>query len=631
MVTWSQGESTVARLRLRGAAADPLAARLRIDRVLNEASLAPAALPPAAILCIRHLADPLPGSLALRGDASRATGAWTRAVASSVAALAEHAARPAVGAVPSDAAAIVFLDYAELLACLASDWCDGILASRWWWRSLFRGGDLQRLVPTVWRERAEYAPAAFEHLSRDTRLLPFVRKLDASDVAVLLDRVITAFGLPQLRVELTLLLKKDAIPPQRDVRGSVSPWTSRVPEASVPALRLDEQCLLGVSLMLQRAPAQARSPMFLQAVREWRRAQASIGGVVVETANASGATTRARTVAAAREQGVAVGDASDAVSARQLEAVAARSVRPGYELALSFPSSPRSGTGDRKSSTANHHNTIEATRATSDGAPPTAVATSRRRPAARDADALSAVPRNVVARPAEQRVVADTVHSAPAGPSVAPPLHKCDEPSVRSDRSPFGSAETEHAIAVATAGASALTTGALCAAPPVLPVATRFGGLFYLINAGIALELYGDFTSPARPGIALTIWDFVAAVGERLVGRRLRADPVWPMLATLAGREDGDEPGHEFSRFDRWLDHVMAYLRPRLALALRLTDRRAVGRVLLEHDARVFLTDSELHVVFSLVDLPIAVRLSGLDRNPGWVPAAGRRVAFEYE
>jgi hypothetical protein len=138
------------------------------------------------------------------------------------------------------------------------------------------------------------------------------------------------------------------------------------------------------------------------------------------------------------------------------------------------------------------------------------------------------------------------------------------------------------------------------------------------------------------------------------------------MLARLAGREDDDEPGHDFepprdwriptawfdrvpssrvwrhsrarrrrlespSRFDGWLDRVMAYLRPRLALALGVTDRRVVGRVLLEHDARVFLTQSELHVVFSLADLPITVRLSGLDRNPGWVPAAGRRVAFEFE
>jgi hypothetical protein len=195
---------------------------------------------------------------------------------------------------------------------------------------------------------------------------------------------------------------------------------------------------------------------------------------------------------------------------------------------------------------------------------------------------------------------------------------------------------------------------------------TRFGGLFYLINVGIFLELYGDFTAPAKPGISLPIWDFVAAIGERFVGTRVHADPVWPMLAGLAGREEDDAPGCNFeppaewripeawldpfppgtvwrrsrtprrrlesrSRFDGWLDQLVVYLRARLALALRLPDRRAIGRVLIEHDARVFLTNSELHVVLSLADLPLAIRLSGLDRDPGWVPAAGRRVAFEFE
>jgi hypothetical protein len=75
----------------------------------------------------------------------------------------------------------------------------------------------------------------------------------------------------------------------------------------------------------------------------------------------------------------------------------------------------------------------------------------------------------------------------------------------------------------------------------------------------------------------------------------------------------------------------MVYVRARLALALCLPDRRRVGRLLIAHDARVFVTDSELHVFFSLAHLPLAIRLSGLDRNPGWVPASGRQVAFEFD
>jgi hypothetical protein len=180
MVPWNRSETTVARLRLSGTAADPLAARLRIDRALNETSLAPPALPPSAILCIRRLADPLPGSIGSRGDWSPRHVAWRRALVSAVARMADRAARPALGEVPSDAPAIVFLDQAELLACLASDWCGGVLARRWWWRSLYRGRDLDRLAATVWQERAEHVPAAFEHLSRGVWLLPFVSRLDAA-------------------------------------------------------------------------------------------------------------------------------------------------------------------------------------------------------------------------------------------------------------------------------------------------------------------------------------------------------------------------------------------------------------------------------------------------------------------
>ena len=32
----------------------------------------------------------------------------------------------------------------------------------------------------------------------------------------------------------------------------------------------------------------------------------------------------------------------------------------------------------------------------------------------------------------------------------------------------------------------------------------------------------------------------------------------------------------------------------------------------------------------SLAALPIAIRLAGLDRDPGWIPAAGHAVAFRF-
>jgi hypothetical protein len=45
----------------------------------------------------------------------------------------------------------------------------------------------------------------------------------------------------------------------------------------------------------------------------------------------------------------------------------------------------------------------------------------------------------------------------------------------------------------------------------------------------------------------------------------------------------------------------------------------------------VTVTATHLDVFFSLADLPIAIRLSGLDRDPGWTPAAARFIAFHFE
>jgi hypothetical protein len=43
------------------------------------------------------------------------------------------------------------------------------------------------------------------------------------------------------------------------------------------------------------------------------------------------------------------------------------------------------------------------------------------------------------------------------------------------------------------------------------------------------------------------------------------------------------------------------------------------------------VTPTRVDVLMKLNELPIAIRLAGLDRDPGWVPAAGRFVAFRFE
>jgi len=43
------------------------------------------------------------------------------------------------------------------------------------------------------------------------------------------------------------------------------------------------------------------------------------------------------------------------------------------------------------------------------------------------------------------------------------------------------------------------------------------------------------------------------------------------------------------------------------------------------------VTATHVDIFFALDELPIEIRLAGLDRNPGWVPAAGRFIALHYD
>jgi hypothetical protein len=74
---------------------------------------------------------------------------------------------------------------------------------------------------------------------------------------------------------------------------------------------------------------------------------------------------------------------------------------------------------------------------------------------------------------------------------------------------------------------------------------------------------------------------------------------------------------------------ALPYLRARLRRALGC-DARQLRALLLRHRARIVLMPTELEVVLSLGNLPIDVRLAGLDRDPGWVPSAGRFISFRF-
>ena len=80
----------------------------------------------------------------------------------------------------------------------------------------------------------------------------------------------------------------------------------------------------------------------------------------------------------------------------------------------------------------------------------------------------------------------------------------------------------------------------------------------------------------------------------------------------------------------RWVARLGGYARARLAAALSVADPATVGEVVLAHPAEVLVTPAHVDVRLSLAELPLEIRLAGLDRDPGWIPAAGRFLAFHF-
>jgi len=673
-------DSTIVRMRVQALNLDPLTARLRVGRMLNSARLRPTSLPPQATLFIRRLKDPLPGALHLEAHDSQAPAPWQEALTKRIDQLVAAAAYPARGAVANDSEAVIFLQQSELLACLALDWLQSALTTRWWWQSFLRGGDVSQLIKLLWRDSPEYVPAALQHLLKRDSAVRFVASLGDGYVHVMMQSIARSFALrallpalekPLPRVQPATIKqrsRRETIEPafenEPTVPAAQAPWLEHVPETETPELSPEQQRFLGITLMIRRAPAQVRSDNFSRAVERW---QVDI---------LSGAQTAAMPVrklepvwgadTKRRWRPEIFVDETDSVSPRQAHVVAARQELPADRM----QSDPET-------------------------LPPAAL------PRAESPEESAPNSQFLTAR-----VATDSSNTEPI--SVPPPQHKED--------SYFNDTHQELEV-----------FGQLLVDPPRLvddddvdsastEIETNLGGVFYLINLAQYLNLYGDFTTPATLGIDLNIWDFVTFVAQEFVGDAEAGDPIWPFLAELGGREIGDPPGENFhpedewrlppewlSSFDenqpcqwhaqdgrlrllhaegfaildlplagsgraqlqrevepygksigstrhshlpklaplrsnvsstpvrRWLSLLVPYLRARLRLALDLESHERIAEILFCHGARVRATDTHLDVFFGLSDLSFEIRFAGLDRDPGWVPAAARFIAFHFE
>ena len=686
--------SMIVRMRVEATNLDPLAAQLRLSRLLSGAQFHPTVLPRSAILFIRKLPDPMPGLLDLETHDLRPPRAWQEALSTSLDQITAAAAYPAREVVANDSHAVIFLDPAELLSSLAHDWLTSTLTTRWWWQSFLRKGRVPEIVIQRWRAAPEYVPAALQHLSKQHLAAPFVAKLSEGDVHQIVGSLARSFGLQALQRTLETRLPGPSSTTTELDFGSANtrsdrsdndafdaatraPWVDRVPEAGSRQLSSEQQRFLGIALTIQRAPAQARSRTFARAVERWQKAVAR-----------------------------RVQDEQDRVQA----------------IALAHAGAPveshREGSSDpgNVSPIQSQQNTIREH-----------AKVAARLAVIHDAEERQAQTKSFPEEFSSKTTASDRPPHDSMGTKILLPTFDPvrDLTEVQESERDLFSLEHQDLFASVSLDDSVAAAS--------VEIESQLGGLFYLINLGLYLNLYGDFTMPAAPGIELSPWDFVALVGAELVGDSLEEDPIWSLLTNLAGRDSEEPPGSSFAPDDewrlppewlarfsddrpwrwttlgtqasrpakhargvrtqarlrvlhpegflildlplakdvheqlqreikpydvssrslsregipkssrlrskvtaspkvrRWLSRLMPYVRARLCLALGLESHHNIDTMLCRRYARVRATDTHLDVYFGLADLPLEIRFAGLDRDPGWVPAAGRFITFHFD
>jgi hypothetical protein len=650
------------------------ATRLRVQRLLAAAPLEPDGLPPAAVLVVRSLRDPLPGRLHARRASLRAPPEWERAVRGALADRLRGAARPVRGTVTEGAGAVLFADQAELLAAFARDAAAGAAARRWWWAALLRGlpgGDIARLVALCVRE-ARYVPAALAHLSAWGEAERVLAALPADGATRILAATARAWEVPALLAAFAGAPLPRPPPAGLASRGSSPepappaladdppPWETLVsPDLAPPSLGAERRALLGIGLALHRAPLVVRGAGFAAAFARWR------GAAAAPTARPGPA--------------------------------AAEAPPPARPAAPGPLDNPPGGTGARL-------------RPASRTADPL-------RPSASDAGAAGA---NAVAPGAASQAGA----GRDSDDRVDAPVSRTPWPSPTDPPKRADASEPDGAIASAT-GPGEAESGAPRPASPdgrqlwlpasIEPEQARSNlcGAFYLVNVVRALGFFGVLETHFRLPPTVGGWGWIELLARRLLGpasAALAGDPVWRVLARLDGREDDEPAGAGFalpevralpdawerllvgggdhapeippdppfskggtrvaaarreggsgadlkspfekggfrgipsrtpthrggeapagSDLHRFLDLVVPFVRLRLEATLRVagTDE-PLETALFRRAGLVQTTRSHADVRMGLDQVTLPVRLAGLDASPGWVPELGRVVTFHF-
>ncbi len=674
-------------VRLYGAS-DGLRVRQRFEAALADFSPSSLSLPLRGLLIINRVAP----TAKLRLYCSNARNDFERALQAELEHKARTASRPWFNSGAANAESVLFSDETELIACLLRDWLQGSLGKCWWWRVVLEG----LTVPEWWRRqllpRGDVLPAVLAHLASQAQAAAWVVCLSDAEAILAFKAIAQAHALIGLSEALSDAWSPTAVIPALPVQQNQPPLpapledvladsiaayrqlVNLIPELQAPTLTIAQRHLLALGLGLQRAAAWTRSPAFVLALQ----------ALPVSIVN--------------REKHAVIVSGSSAD--KDLNSIHTNEpASPKHQLSAE-PAVPLSQLSAQLKD---------------------------KRPLTRD----SAVPlaptqspplfSNVSERPTLAIRRIEAISSAQ--PAAIRPI-------ISSDFEP-----TKPVEALSILNAQKLTESAAQSEPAIIDfeplfmhsIESQFAGIFYLLNVALSLGLYGDFTQPRHPGITLSPWDWLALIGRSWLGKAFEQDPVWWLLAELAGRSATQEPGGDFVAPDlwtvpddwlkpwvkvhslqsenvmhlkvsetrkrlqiwhdagfmvmdipripslpplvqasqacakstvlsaatlvhikrqphsfklaistanpaikRWLQWTLLYLNARLIRALNDDSTTSVAHRICCHAAKIYSTSTALDVHFSLATLPIELRIAGLDRDPGWIPSAGRSISFHF-
>lgn len=672
MNIWQQKKTVISKLRVKGNEHDRLATRLHFERLFGATNFLPEGLPPNAVVCIKKIPDPQPRTLQLNHADLRFSDAWRNSVSREIETLYRRAFRPIRETVPAQAESVVFAGYAELLACLASDWQRGSLAENWWWRGLFPNLGQTQTVARIWIESAEFAPTALQLLAKQEKAVSFAARLQPNEAEDLLRRINSVFGLHKIRKILFESFdeaEKPSVEPRKNTiekSGSpaqvtafdeiqkLAPWFKFAPETRRVLSNFARQSLLGIGLTLARAPQIARSNEFARRLKIFQTEFELYKKKVAKISNQISAQTKK----------VQANDKDFTALKREKESEILIEAKRGAEKSVEI----------EEPKTFEKLIRFEETQVVSGAS-------------------LEISPPEIQRAAKETAEKSNELLDRKSQPDKKNELKsvKGAEKSARKDNRIL--AETEFA-----------GTDESIEELPEMIIETNFGGVFYLLNLALYLKLYRDFTEAGEAEIDLNLWDFVALLGLKFTGEKIKNDAVWQLLKRLAGRKADKDLGKDFDSPDEWrilaewlktfqtnekwifatdgkrlvVRHPAAfsvidvrlrndlesqlkdelkiyrkdlseiiegefvdfpdtfwgnlteYIERRLRQALNLQTRKQITEILFECRATAMVTPTHLDVTFRLADLPFAVRLCGLDRDAGWIPAAGKFVKFHF-